>query len=163
MNNKELSYTISLQATRFEDSAGLLFKVGSFDPNKYYIPAWVLAAFSLELHLKSILQFESGTIKKTHRIKDIFDELSKESKKRIRANFENEMLTHPSPNAKQVEKASGTKIEEDFDSVLDDISSLFVDFRYIFEPKKEARSFMFIDNLRRSITDRVRDLGINSK
>ncbi len=118
MDSKELSYRIYLQARRFEDSAELLFKLGNFDPNKYFIPAWVMAAFGLELHLKSILQFERGTIKKTHSIKDIFNELTQESKIKIRTNFKDDMLTNPPPNIKEIEKQSGVNITDDFDIVL---------------------------------------------
>jgi HEPN domain-containing protein len=163
MNNKELSYKIFLQARRFEDSAELLFKTGNLDPNKYYIPAWVMAAFGLELHLKSIQQFENGTIKKTHIIKDIFDELTQESKIKIRTNFKADILTNPPSNIKEIEKHSGVKITDDFDSVLNDVSSLFVDFRYIFEQTNETKSFMYIENLRKAITARVSELGIDEK
>jgi len=163
MDNKELSYRIFLQARRFEDSAELLFKSENFDPNKHCIPAWVMAAFGLELHLKSILQFERGTIKKTHSIKDIFNELTDESKTKIRVNFKEDTLRNPPPNIKEIEKQSGAKITDDFDSVLNDISSLFVDFRYIFEQKNEAKSFMYIENLRKIITGRVSELGIDKK
>ncbi|MBN2746519.1 MAG: HEPN domain-containing protein [Bacteroidales bacterium] len=163
MDNKEQSYKIFLQARRFEDSAGLLFKEGASDPNKYYIPACVMAAFGLELYLKSIQQFEKGTIKKTHNIKDIFDELTDESKDKIRINFKDDVLRNPPHNIKDIEKKSGVKITDDFDSVLSDISRLFVDFRYIFEQKNEAKSFMYIENLRKVITGRVSELGIDKK
>lgn len=163
MDSKELSYRIYLQARRFEDSAELLFKLGNFDPNKYFIPAWVMAAFGLELHLKSILQFERGTIKKTHSIKDIFNELTQESKIKIRTNFKDDMLTNPPPNIKEIEKQSGVNITDDFDIVLKDISSLFVDFRYIFEQTNETKSFMYIENLRKAITARVSELSLDKK
>ncbi len=55
------------------------------------------------------------------------------------------------------------RITSDFDSILNDVSSLFVDFRYIFEQKNEARSFMYIENLRRVITERVSELNIDKK
>ena len=163
MNNKELSYKIFLQARRFEDSAELLFKSGNFDPNKYYIPAWVMAAFGLELYLKSIQHFEKGTIKKTHIIKDIFKELSDESKAKIRKSFKEDVLRNPPSNIEDIEKQSGVRITDDFDSVLNDISSLFVDFRYIFEQKNKAKSFIYIENLRKVIAGRVSELGIDKE
>lgn len=163
MDNKELSYKIFIQARRFEDSAELLFKSGNFDPNKYYIPAWVMAAFGLELYLKSIQQFEKGKFKKTHIIKDIFDELTDESKAKIRISFKEDLLRNPPVNIKEIEKQSGVNIKDDFDSVLNDISSLFVDFRYIFEQKNEAKSLIYIENLRKVITGRVYELGIDKK
>jgi len=138
MKNDELSNTIFLQAKRFEDSAELLFKVGVSDPNKYFIPAWVMAAFSLELYLKSILQYEKGTIKKTHSIKAIFNELNEDTKDKIRVNFKADIIRNPPINIKELEEQSGIKISNDFDNVLSDVSSLFVDFRYIFEQKNEA-------------------------
>lgn len=163
MKDKEISYRIYLQARRFEDSAELLFKVGQTDPNKYYIPAWVNAAFGLELYLKSILQFEKGTIKKVHSIKDLFKELTEESRNKIQQNFIEDIIKNPPQNLKEIEKQSGVKIRSDFESVIQDISSLFVDFRYIFEPKNEEKSFFFIENLRQAITQRVAELGINTK
>jgi hypothetical protein len=122
-----------------------------------------MAAFGLELHLKSILQIERGTIKKTHSIKDIFNELTQESKTKIRANFKDDILTNPPPNIKEIEKQSGVKITDDLDSVLNDISSLFVDFRYIFEQSNEAKSFVYIENLRKAITARVSELSIDKE
>jgi len=162
MKNDELSNTIFLQAKRFEDSAELLFKVGVSDPNKYFIPAWVMAAFSLELYLKSILQYEKGTIKKTHSIKAIFNELNEDTKDKIRVNFKADIIRNPPINIKELEEQSGIKISNDFDNVLSDVSSLFVDFRYIFEQKNEANSFIYIENLRRVITERVLELGIGT-
>jgi HEPN domain-containing protein len=163
MENDKLSNTIFLQAKRFEDSAELLFKFGISDPNKYYIPAWVMAAFSLELYLKSILQYEKGTIKKTHSIKGLFNELTEETKSKIRINFRADIIRNPPTNIKELEKQSRIKISNDFDNVLSDISSLFVDFRYIFEQKNEVKSFIYIENLRNVITERVFELGIDAK
>lgn len=162
MKNDELSNIILLQAKRFEDSAELLFKFGISDPNKYFIPAWVMAAFSLELYLKSILQYEKGTIKKTHSIKAIFDELSEETKDKIRINFKADIIRNPPINIKELEEQSGTKISQEFDNVLSDISTLFVDFRYIFEQKNEDKSFIYIENLRSVINERVLELGIGT-
>lgn len=163
MNNKELSYKIFLQGRRFEDSAELIFKSAYFDPNKYYIPAWVMAAFGLELYLKSIQQFEKGTIIKTHNIEYILNELSDESKAKIRKSFKEDVLRNPPPNIEDIEKQSGARIANDFDRVLNDISSLFVDFRYIFEQKNEEKSFMYIENLRKVIVERVSELGIDKE
>lgn len=84
MNDEKLCYSIYLQAKRFEDSAELLFKEGNSNPDKFYIPAWSLAAFSLELYLKSIQQHEKGKFIRTHVIKDIFHELNEESKNKIK-------------------------------------------------------------------------------
>lgn len=163
MKNKEISYKIFLQARRFDESAELLFKIGNIDPNKYFIPAWVNAAFGLELYLKSILQFEKGSIKRTHSIKDIFNELTEESKNKIRTDFKKDIIKNPPQNIKEIEKHSGIKVKNDFESVINDISSLFVNFRYIFEEKNEAKSFIYIENLRKTITDRVSELNIDKK
>ncbi|WP_426485836.1 HEPN domain-containing protein [Flavobacterium sp. 2] len=160
MKNDKLSNTIFLQAKRFEDSAELLFKFGISDPNKYFIPAWVMASFSLELYLKSILQYEKGTIKKTHSIETIFNELTEDTKDKIRRNFKADIIKNPPRNIKELEEQSGIKISNDFDNILSDISSLFVDFRYIFEQKNETKSFIYIENLRSAITERVLELGI---
>ena len=160
MKNDVQSNTIFLQAKRFEDSAELLFKFGISDPNKYLIPAWVMAAFSLELYLKSILQYEKGTIKKTHSIKALFNELNEDTKDKIKINFKADIIKNPPRNIKELEEQSGIKISNDFDNVLSDISSLFIDFRYIFEQKNETKSFVYIENLRNIITERVFELGI---
>ncbi|MDP2686401.1 MAG: HEPN domain-containing protein [Aequorivita sp.] len=163
MNTNEVSYEIHLQAKRFEDSAELLFKTGINNPKSYFIPAWVLAAFSLELHLKSILQFEKGEIIRTHSIKDIFKNLSNESQMIIKENFKIDIILNPPLNLKEIELHSGIKIPNDFDENLNEISSLFVDFRYIFEFENKEKSFMYIDNLRRVITARVSELNIDKK
>lgn len=161
MNTNDISYKINIQAKRFEDSAELLFKIGINNPQSYFIPAWVLATFSLELHLKSILQFEKGEIIRTHSIKDIFKNLSNESQIIIRENFKNDIKLNPPSNIKDLNSLGGVKISDDFDKIISDISTLFVDFRYIFELENKENSFIFIDNLRRVITDRVSQLNID--
>lgn len=122
-----------------------------------------MAAFGLELYLKSILQFEKGTNKKTHIIKGIFSELSDDSKAKIRKSFIEDVLRNSPPNIEDIEKQGGVRITHDFDSILNDISSLFVDFRYIFNQKNEAKSFMYIENLRKVIAGRVIELGIDKQ
>lgn len=167
----EQSYKIYLQALRFEDSAALLFKYGSNEPNKYFIPAWVNAVFSLELYLKSILQYEKGTIKVkkrgkesfTHSIEGIFHELSDESKVKIEHSFLQDVFQNPPQGLQEIEKHSGSKISNDFALVIKDLSKLFVDFRYIFEQKSETKSFIFIDNIRRAIKNRVTEVGIDQE
>lgn len=161
MNTNDISYKINIQAKRFEDSAELLFKIGINNPQLYFIPAWVLATFSLELHLKSILQFEKGEIIRTHNIKDIFKNLSNESQLIIRENFKNDIKLNPPSNIKDLNSVGGVKISDDFDKIIRDISTLFVDFRYIFELENKENSFIFIDNLRRVIKDRVSQLNID--
>ena len=161
MNDEKLCYSIYLQAKRFEDSAELLFKEGNSNPDKFYIPAWSLAAFSLELYLKSIQQHEKGKFLRTHVIKDIFHELNEESKNKIKTNFKFDLLQIPDLNVNKLELISGVKITENFDEVLNDISNLFVEFRYIFDDQNKPKSFVYIESLRKAITDRVSELEID--
>ena len=58
MSNPSESKQILNQAQRFENSAALLFKNISEDINSHLIPAYVLAALSIELHFKAISLYE---------------------------------------------------------------------------------------------------------
>lgn len=162
MKKVSLHYKIFLQARRFEDSAEILFKQTDNIVKRTFIPALVLASFSLELYLKAIQQFEKKTIKKSHSLKEIFNELNKESKEKIIDNFNKDLIFDNSINKLELEKISGVKISNDFDAVLEDASSLFVDFRYIFERNKGEKSFYYIENLRKVVLNRVIELGIDN-
>lgn len=74
-----------------------------------------------------------------------------------------DIILNPPLNLKEIELQSEIKITNDFDENLNDVSSLFVDFRYIFEFENKEKSFMYIDNLRRVITARVSELNIDKK
>lgn len=77
------------------------------------IPAIVNAAFSCELYFKSMLENPRG-----HKLKELFEQLDRETKLQLRNEFNANFTKHPVYN---------------FDIFLNDISNAFVEWRYVFE------------------------------
>lgn len=87
--------------------------------------------------------------------------LKDESKNKIRSHFESNFV--PNQRVRDIEKEIGKTINSDFDSVLSDISNLFVEFRCIFDGMARGNLTSIIENLRTAIKSRVTELEIDKK
>ncbi len=146
------------QAKRFEDSAAILFSHSEFDANKYYIPACVLAALSIELSFKAIGLNDNGNFSKTHKIDTLFRNLKPETQKDLLKMFNEKIVAYDQRERNQkktIENLSGILIESDIESIFKDLSTLFVDFRYIFEQQAQ-KSFFYIEPIRMAIEEYIK-------
>jgi hypothetical protein len=94
------------------------------------LPTGVNGAFSLELHLKSLILLEGSTYGRIHDLDKLFFALTPESQKAIRASYE--------PKRLQTEAGYATLKnipvpKADFDSVLQASAKAFEHFRYAFD------------------------------
>jgi len=116
----------------------------------------VNAAFAVELFLKCLLAVESGQIPETHNLKDLFNQVSKESRGKIRKRHNERALNHA--------VLSGTRervgIKTDLDSLLEDSQDVFTHFRYLFEGvQNRTKPLGFVlDLFGQIVRDRILDL-----
>ena len=88
----------------------------------YVVPAIVNLAFSIELYLKFLLLAEKKTLKKTHRLLDLFNLLDSTTKQKI---------------------INLTKYDKDeFESLLSKHTEAFEDWRYIYEKNESISANM---------------------
>ncbi|KFC22605.1 hypothetical protein [Epilithonimonas lactis] len=155
MSSISESIQILNQAERFKNSADLLFANVHNDVNSYFIPAQVLAALSIELHIKALALFENGTYSRGHDIFAIYKKLSAKTQLDIKEMMEKKIIQFDLETSNQrieLEKISGVEISKDLDKILQDISLIFVNIRYIFDKQKPI-SFYYIDLVRIVLED----------
>jgi HEPN domain-containing protein len=90
------------------------------------VPAVVSTAFAVELYFKGIITLENGKAR-GHDLSELFERLSTESQATLVAKLQFDRQT--------------------FDQKLKVISSIFVEWRYIFEQQSAYLDFSFLDEL----------------
>lgn len=150
---------IITQAKKLEDSAALLFNKGINDPKKYFISGWILAALSIELYLKAIALKENGGYKKVHNISVLFGELKPETKATLENFLKIEIEKYDlefQHRKNLIENITQFTISNNVYDILNDLSTLFVDFRYIFQ-EQQPRSFYYIEPIRIVLENYTKD------
>ncbi|GGI11526.1 hypothetical protein [Gottfriedia solisilvae] len=100
------------------------------DIGTYIAPIIVNTAFSIELYLKCIYMIENGQPIQGHFLDKLYRKLSKESREMIEAIYD--MLVPQSPTV-MILKQKIPDMKTDLDTVLKDMSSAFIKWRYNFE------------------------------
>ncbi|GAA6173217.1 hypothetical protein NBRC116592_28870 [Colwellia sp. KU-HH00111] len=158
-------FLILLSAERFWQSGIIVNMEFNKTMNGQLFPAQaMLGILAIELYLKVISQIESGNFKRTHDLKPLFKNLTEESQKSIKSNYELKVREDVGlkQTAKAIEKASGAKVKLDFFTQLNEMRHGFVEFRYQFEGN--AKGIMAINHLRNALKNRIDELGnLNQK
>ena len=89
----------------------------------------VNAAFAVELYLKCLLSVEGGQIPETHNLKQLFNQVSRESRGKITKRHNKLAADHPVLS----EFRQNLGIKTDLNSLLEDGQNIFTQFRYFFE------------------------------
>lgn len=119
-------------ADAFEEASVLALKHATQDQNQTFYLALVYvvnASFAVELYLKCLLAVESGQIPETHNLKDLFNQVSRESRAKIKKRHNKLAPDHSVLSG--FRERLGIKI--DLDSLLEDGQDVFKHFRYLFE------------------------------
>jgi len=132
----------------------------------FLIPSQVIAALSLELHFKSLFYLETESDFKingrySHDFYFLFKELSDESKKEIKCDFETAIKNRNMNDVKLMEKQIHTKISLGFFDNLKIWSTIFTEVRYLYE-EKAKQSMMFFPEFEQAIVARINKI-INTK
>lgn len=124
-------FQIFQHAMGFLDSSKTVFSELSEGRMYAFFPAYVLASFGLELILKCLHAMRFGPVR-GHRLKELFDQLPADDRKRIEEYFNRTISTDEL--IKHVESAPLTKgISHDIDSVLMRCNRIFEIWRYQYE------------------------------
>jgi len=115
----------------------------ALDSHSVLIASSVNAALSLEYLAKYLSFVATGEYKRTHKIKDILSTLPLNLYSQLKNEYENHLTEEESNRAKITSEASGLEIKEDFESVIENWSSVFIDGRYWFEPDKDGNNKSF--------------------
>jgi hypothetical protein len=116
----------------------------------------VNGAFAVELYLKCLLAVEGSQIPDTHNLKTLFNQLSRQSKDKIRKRHNRLAKEHP--------VLSGFRqrlgIKTDLDSLLEDGQDVFIQFRYMFEgiPDRIKPVGFALEMFGRIVRNRILDL-----
>jgi|SRR5262245_5853139 len=119
-------------ADAFQEASILALKRATEDKDQTFFLASVYvvnAAFAVELYLKCLLAVESGQIPETHNLKELFNQVSRESRDKIRKRHK-ELASNHAVLSGARERVG---IKTDLDSLLEDSQDLFTHFRYLFE------------------------------
>lgn len=149
---KEESYKIYLQAKRYNRAANILFKISPTVP-EVGLPALTNAGISIELYLKSILNFENGEFPNSHKLDELFKLLNPETQKMILFFFEKELEKVDWNQIVQIEKESNVKFSKDLIFNLRELSRTIVDLRYFFDMDySKGLTWVHINEIKNSIT-----------
>jgi hypothetical protein len=89
----------------------------------------VNGAFAVELYLKCLLEIESGQIPATHNLKDLFYQLSRDSRGKLKRDHDKRIQD----NSMLLSFRKRLGIKTDLHSLLEDGQDIFKQFRYMFE------------------------------
>jgi hypothetical protein len=153
------------QATRFHESDHRLRNTVPTDrPDQLPLvayPAMVLSALASELYLKCLLCIETGAVPNTHNLKELFNGLKSETKRKLEALWQEDIKT---PQRQKVINhirtlPDGKGLKEDLIYALDLGADAFIELRYIYE---NGRSFFllgeFPNMLRQVLLERFPEL-----
>lgn len=110
------------------------------------IPTIVMLSFTIELGIKTLLFKRDNEITKGHKLEKLFGELDEHRKNRIK---------------KYTCQKSG-KQEENFEEILENNGSTFIDWRYFFE-KNNNVEYGFLAHLNKALQKEVRIENDNQK
>lgn len=160
--NQEDSFKILYQARRFSVAANIINSSPKSDPS-LIIPWAVNSAVSLELYLKSILNFETGSFPENHKLDNIYSRLSSKSRDEIDIEFQEQINKRGRVHLDEIETAAGIIVSSDIIKNLKDCSRLIVEVRYIFDIKPgNAISFVYLNELIASVSKRADSLIKNN-
>jgi hypothetical protein len=139
---------IFMQADCFYKTLAILCNV---EPNNTQLaviigePVMVVAAFTIELFLKCLICMETGEVPHIHRLRDLFERLSLQTRSRIQDDWNNTIAAHRAEEWDRLEKMMGVSIARDLPSALAAGSESFERIRYSYEGKTENVQFYLQD------------------
>jgi len=119
-------------ADAFEQASVLALKRATQDEDQkfYFALVYVVnASFAIELYLKCLLTVEGGQVPGTHNLKDLFNQVSRESRGKITKRHNTVAPHHPVLSG--FDERLG--INTDLDSLLERDQDVFSQVRYLFE------------------------------
>jgi hypothetical protein len=117
------------QANGFANASRIVLNAQSPENPQFGLVFGVCGAFSVELYLKLLLTVEGAeTIPVTHNLKILFNQVSKESRGKLRKQHNELVVDDP---VMILLRARG--IKTDLDSLLEQGQDVFEQFRYIYE------------------------------
>ena len=116
----------------------------------------VNAAFAVELYLKCLLLIEGGQVPETHNLKQLFNQVSRESRGKITKRHNTLAADHPVLS----EFRQKLGIKTDLNSILEDGQDIFTQFRYFFEgiPNRMEPIGFGLDLFAQIVRNRILDL-----
>lgn len=117
---RQASY-MALKGVEIAESPGEKFHLG--------IAFGVNGAFAVELYLKCLLQIECGQIPETHNLKELYYQLSRESRAKLKRSHDKDMQDNPMLAGFR----QSLRIRTDLHSLLEDGQDIFIQFRYLFD------------------------------
>jgi len=116
----------------------------------------VNCAFAVELYLKCLLAVEDSQIPDTHNLKTLFNQLSRESRGKIRKRHDGLAKDHPVLSGFR----QSLGIKTDLNSLLEHGQDVFIQFRYMFEgiPDRIEPVGFALEMFGRIVRNRILDL-----
>lgn len=149
---REDSFKILQQAQRFDKTAQVLFSNLQQMP-ELTIPAYCNAGIAMELYLKFISNLEKGTFGETHKLDELYQDLSSQSQHDIMILFNAGLSDVNWEVIKEIEKGSGVTHSKDLRVNLSYLARAIVDVRYFFDMEyTRGVNWLFIDQIRSAIT-----------
>jgi hypothetical protein len=96
-------------------------------------PVMVMGALTIELFFKCLVCIETGAVPHTHNLKDLFDKLSEQTRKRIQRTWDDDICVHRAKGWDQIETALGQKVVRDLPGALSVASNSFELIRYSYK------------------------------
>jgi len=115
-------------ADTFAEASGVILKAARPRKPRLGLAYGVNGAFSVELYLKCLLTVEGGQVPITHNLKFLFQQLSRESRGKLRKIHNRLVLDDPTMSEL---RRCGRKT--DLDSLLEEAQDVFEQFRYIYD------------------------------
>jgi hypothetical protein len=139
---------IFVQADCFYKTLAILCNV---EPNNTQLavtigePVIVITALTIELFFKCLVCIETGNVPRGHRLRDLFEKLSLQTKSHIQAEWDDSIATHRAKEWDNLEKLMGVTIARDLPSALATGNESFERIRYSYEGKTESVQFYLQD------------------
>jgi len=144
-------------ADAFYQTGQLALKCAVREDEKFHLALvyGVNGAFAIELYLKCLLAVEGSQLPATHNLKDLFAQLNRESRDKIRRRHDE--LAKSNSVLSDFRKRG---IKTDLNSLLEDGQDIFRQFRYLFEgiPNRIQPVGFALDLFGQIIRNRMLDL-----
>ena len=131
-----------IEARNWKRCADIIEKNNS----KYYTQESVMLMFSNELFLKTILLSNKIDYERNHKIKDLYDLLSKENKEKIKSKFNKKIEVDLFLFDEKI-------VLSTFEEQLNFISNDFISLRYNFEKLINGQAIIVLGELIKSLND----------
>jgi len=146
------------QANNFLKASSVLSEklLLSHDLNTYISPYITVTSLAIELYLKTLYLIEKGTgiaVPRKHNLRKLYGLLGGDSQKFIKISYDEHITKDPiTCNIKK----SRPDVDLELETVLEEMSEAFVNWRYIFE--KRAKGFPAAGPIIRAVRERIRTL-----